>query len=134
MERKFLVISALSGSIAVAFGAMGAHLLKGKIDNYSLQVFETGVRYQMYHSLALLMVVLLMDKLKSKQLLFSGYAFIVGILLFSGSLYLLSLRSLIIGMENIVWIGAVTPLGGVAFIIGWIFLLISALKSKSTPN
>jgi uncharacterized membrane protein YgdD (TMEM256/DUF423 family) len=132
MQNRLIRIAAISGALAVALGAMGAHALKGKISPEMLQVFETGSRYQFYHSLALLAVALLMERNSSKFLRYSGGLFILGIVLFSGSLYFLSLQPLL-GMENMRWIGAITPLGGLCFIAGWLFLAIP-FSGKSSPQ
>lgn len=130
MNKKILLFAAVSGALAVMLGALGAHALKEWVDASQLQVFETAVRYQMYHSLGLLFVSLLAEKIPSKNILRTGYCFMAGIILFSGSLYFLSLRSLF-GIEGYGWIGAVTPLGGLSFIAGWLLIFFAALKSKS---
>jgi uncharacterized membrane protein YgdD (TMEM256/DUF423 family) len=97
----------------VAFGAFGAHALRDRLDAYSLGVYETAVQYQFYHSLALLVTALLLVQFPSSTLLKSSVLlFLLGILVFSGSLYILSFS----GMR---WLGAVTPLGGLAFIAAW---------------
>jgi uncharacterized membrane protein YgdD (TMEM256/DUF423 family) len=125
MTRIFIAIAAVLAGIAVAAGAFASHALKEKLTERALEIFETGARYQMYHALALLMVALLLSRAEAAQtpLIASGSAFIVGIALFSGSLYALSL-------SGIKWLGAITPLGGVAFIIGWGCLAIAALSFK----
>jgi uncharacterized membrane protein YgdD (TMEM256/DUF423 family) len=108
--------------LAVAFGAFGAHALKGRLDDYALGVFQTAVQYHFYHSLALLVVgVLALSQAHSGLLRSSGWLFMLGIILFSGSLYCLSLT-------GIKWLGAVTPLGGLAFIAGWACLAAAAWK------
>jgi len=110
------VISGVFGAafafLAVALGAFGAHGLEGRVSPNDLAVFETGARYQMYHALALLLLALLSPGLPEKLVRISGLAFILGILLFSGSLYLLVLT----GVRGL---GAVTPFGGVSFLVGW---------------
>mgnify|MGYP001128182833 FL=1 len=110
------VISGVFGAafafLAVALGAFGAHGLEGRVSPNDLAVFETGARYQMYHALALLLLALLSPGLPEKLARISGLAFILGILLFSGSLYLLVLT----GVRGL---GAVTPFGGVSFLVGW---------------
>lgn len=108
---------------------MGAHALKGKITVDQLQVFETAVRYQMYHTLAILALASQHDRLNEKSLTLASYLFVSGIILFSGSLYFLSTRTLF-NIENCSWIGIVTPFGGLALVSGWLFALISILKSK----
>jgi len=127
MQKFFLVVGALLAAFAVIFGAFGAHALKAKLEPSQLQVFETAVRYQMYHSLALILVGILFEKFNSTSTVYSGYLFMVGILFFSGSLYLLSMKNLL-GIESWNWLGPVTPLGGLSFIAGWIMLMFSFIK------
>ena len=126
VQKVFLLLAGLSGAMAVALGAMGAHWLKDKLNYWELQTFETGVRYQMYHTLALVGVVILMNYLPSKMLNWTGILFIVGIALFSGSLYLLAVKDLL-HMPSLSMLGPVTPLGGLAFIIGWIFITLAVI-------
>ena len=123
MERIFLFIGSILGGLAVAAGAFGAHALTGKVSDRAIEIFETGARYQMYHALALLLVALLLSNSEFSQaiVMIAGIAFIVGIAIFSGSLYALSLTGIKI-------LGAITPLGGVAFIAGWGCLAIAAFK------
>lgn len=125
MTQIFLTIGAIFAGLSVAAGAFGAHALREKISERMLEIFDTGARYQMYHALALLLIAILMIILKnsSNTLIISGWLFIIGIVIFSGSLYALSLT-------NIKVLGAITPIGGVALIAGWIFLAISALTNK----
>src|SRR5204863_827524 len=110
------ILGSAAAALAVMLGAFGAHALKEKLASDQLQVFETGVRYQMYHALALIFVAVLSDKINSSLLTVSGYLFLSGIVLFSGSLYLLSARNLL-GIENWKFLGPVTPLGGMCFIV-----------------
>src|SRR5688572_14092597 len=118
---KFIRIAAISGALAVMLGAFGAHSLKALLTPEQLQVFETGVRYQFYHTLALLFTGMFYTTQPSKALNMAGSSFLAGIICFSGSLYLLSTRSLL-GIENLSLLGPVTPLGGLLFIVGWVFL------------
>ena len=127
MQKLFLSAGAALAGVAVILGAFGAHALKEKIAADQLLVFETGVRYQMYHALALVAVGLLFDKFGSSMLSFSGYAFMFGILFFSCSLYLLSLRTML-GIESWKFLGPITPLGGLCFIAGWIGMVLSIVK------
>ena len=120
MAQTFLFIGSIAGALGVGLGAFGAHGLRGRLPPDMLAVFETGVRYEMYHALALLFVSTLMARLDGRLIHVAGWSFIVGIVLFSGSLYLLALTGVRI-------FGAVTPLGGVAFILGWACLAIAAL-------
>ncbi len=116
MARLFFALAALFAALAVAGGAFGAHALKGTLSESALASFETGVRYQMYHALALLVVAFLIGQYPdAKGLVTVGGCFIAGILLFCGSLYGLSLG-------GIKAFGPITPLGGVAFIVGWALL------------
>ena len=131
MYKGLLLFASLSGAICVALGAMGAHLLKEKISLESLQAYETAVRYQFFHTLAIFVVIFLHEKMNDKLLLLAGRLFIAGIFLFAGSLYFLSTRSLM-GMDDsqMRWVGAITPFGGLSFIIGWLLIFFSALKIK----
>jgi uncharacterized membrane protein YgdD (TMEM256/DUF423 family) len=120
MDRVFVTLGALSGCLAVAAGAFGAHALRDRLSADMLSVFQTGASYQMYHALALVAVGVLLGRFSiegSPWLTASGWLFVVGTLLFSGSLYSLSL-------SGITWLGAITPLGGVAFLLGWLALAI----------
>jgi len=108
---------------------MGAHALKSQLSSEQLVSYETGVKFQMYHAIALILIALLIDKLDNKSLRYSGYFFIAGVFLFSGSVYLLSLKN-VLGIENWTFLGPITPFGGVCFIIGWIFILLAAIKLK----
>ena len=113
MAQASLILGALGGLFAVAFGAFGAHALRARLDDYSLRIFETAVQYQFFHSLGLLAVGLLLLRFPDSALLrANGWLFLIGIGLFSGSLYVLSLSGLR-------WLGAITPLGGLAFVAGW---------------
>jgi len=120
MDRTFLLAGAVAGLIGVGFGAFGAHGLRGRLTPDMLAVFETGVRYQMYHALALLLTAALMPHMTGKAIVAAGWLFVAGIVLFSGSLYLLAVTGVTI-------LGAITPFGGVAFLAGWAALAIAAL-------
>jgi uncharacterized membrane protein YgdD (TMEM256/DUF423 family) len=126
--KKVLKLAAVLGAISVILGAFGAHKLKELINEQSLQNWETGIRYQFYHTFAILLSGLLFMKTDLKEFRFASMAFLIGIIMFSGSLYGLSLRSLI--AFNLMWLGPITPLGGVAFIIGWIYLFVGSSKIK----
>lgn len=130
MHKKFLVTAALLGALSVALGAFAAHGLKAVVSADVLQIFETAVKYQMYHSLALLAVGILLQQSAAKQLKWAGNLFIAGIILFSGSLYLLCYIKHI--ESSATWVGAITPLGGVCFIAGWIMLAAGAGRSSAT--
>ena len=122
MAKLFITLASLSGMFAVIFGAFGAHALKGKLDDQAIKIFETAVQYHFYHSFALLMVgVIALSQSQTVLLKSSGWLFVVGILVFSGSLYLLSLT-------GVRWLGAITPLGGFALIAGWACLAATSWK------
>lgn len=129
MQKKFLIISFFSGALSVMLGAFAAHGLKGQLSPENLQVFETGVRYQFYHNFALIAVALMADKFQSKLLSYAGHLFVWGILLFSGSLYFLAVKSLLT-IESLKWIGFITPFGGVCFITGWLLMFVAVFQSK----
>lgn len=122
MERIFFTIGALSAFISVGAGAFGAHGLKHKISTEMLNVFEIGVRYQMYHALALIAVAWALGKWPSSIVSAGGWLFLIGTLLFSGSLYQMSLT----GAK---WLGIITPIGGFCFLIGWLCLALGIWKS-----
>ena len=125
MTKIFLAIASIFGGLSVGTGAFASHALKDKLSERALEIFETAARYQMYHALALLLVALLINQTESSQpsLVIAGWAFIIGIVVFSGSLYALSLTDIKV-------LGAITPLGGLAFIIGWGTLAYSSLNFK----
>ena len=122
MAKLFITLASLSGMLAVICGAFGAHALKGKLDDQALKVFETAVQYHFYHTFALLVVgVIALSQPQTVLLKSSGWLFVIGILVFSGSLYLLSLT-------GVRWLGAITPLGGLALIAGWACLAATGWK------
>lgn len=125
MSRIFLAIASIFGALSVGAGAFATHALRERLSERSLEIFETAARYQMYHALALFLVALLISREETSQptLVAAGWAFIIGILFFSGSLYVLSLT-------NIKILGAIAPLGGAAFIAGWLALAIAAFSLK----
>ena len=131
-NKTNLVIAGISGAMCVALGAMGAHALKDKLPAENMQTFETAVKYQFYHTLALILIALLSEKNYSKFLKYSSTLFITGIILFSFSLYFLALRPLM-GIENeeMKWIGAITPFGGLSFIMAWLMLTFASLKQNN---
>jgi uncharacterized membrane protein YgdD (TMEM256/DUF423 family) len=125
MTKIFIAIAAILGGLAVAAGAFASHALRQQLSDRALEIFETGVRYQMYHALALLLVALLISRAEtsSSALIVAGFAFTLGIAIFSGSLYGLSL-------SGVKWLGAITPIGGVAFLVGWGSLALAATNLK----
>jgi len=122
--KKFIVTGALHGFLAVAFGACGAQALKEVLDDYGRGIWETAVQYQMFHATGLLVIGLLMSsKLlgEVKQLNLAGIFFNLGIVFFSGSLYILAISGIKV-------LGAITPIGGVLFLAGWVLIILTALK------
>ena len=130
MHKGYLVTAAFLGALSVALGAFGAHLLKNILSQQSLNIFETAVRYQFYHVFALALAAILYRTWPNKMLKNAGILFILGIVFFCGSLYLLTLLSFI-GTSNFKWIGAITPLGGASFIAGWLCIAIGILKGQN---
>jgi uncharacterized membrane protein YgdD (TMEM256/DUF423 family) len=118
MDRVFFALGAVSGFISVSAGAFGAHALRSRLTPEYLGVFETAARYQMYHALALLAVAWAITRGTGSTAQWAGWLFVIGTVLFSGSLYGLALT-------GIRWLGAITPLGGVAFLAGWLCLALS---------
>ncbi|MGB3613983.1 MAG: DUF423 domain-containing protein [Elainellaceae cyanobacterium] len=123
MAKLFLVVAAILGGLSVAGGAFASHALKAQLSDRALEIFETGAKYQMYHALALLFVGVLLRSEDNPWLSTAGIAFVVGVALFSGSLYGLSL-------SGIKTLGVITPLGGVAFLVGWGCLAVTAATLK----
>lgn len=128
MQRKILTTAAILGMLAIVLGAFGAHALKAVLPSEQLATFETGVRYQMYHALFLLLVGLLPSvSEKSKKTIF--WLCVIGVFFFSGSIYLLSTKS-ITGID-VNMIGIITPLGGLLLIVAWFWLFIDLMRKKS---
>ncbi len=129
MHKPFLKTASLLGALSIILGAFAAHTLKERMEPDVYTVFETAVRYQFYHVFALLAVGILYGNFPSAIMRWAGYLFIIGIILFSGSLYLLCYAkfSLVAGLN---WVGAITPIGGAAFIAGWIMLFLAIKKGK----
>ncbi|MDI3321808.1 DUF423 domain-containing protein [Pinibacter soli] len=127
MNRKILLTAAILGALSVALGAFGAHGLKQLVPPETVATFETGVRYQFYHTFALLFVGILFERFASKQLGLAASFFVTGIILFSGSLYLLTALKATntVGLSGI---GIVTPIGGVFLILGWLMLFFALRK------
>ncbi len=123
MPQLFMVAGSIFGGLSVAAGAFASHALKAQLSERAIEIFETAARYQMYHALALLFVgfSLTQTETSSLWLRVAGFAFIAGVLIFSGSLYTLSL-------SGIKWLGAITPIGGAAFLLGWGCLAVATWK------
>lgn len=123
MFKLFTAIGSINAMLAVLLGAFGAHSLRDRLSAEMLRIFETGVQYHFYHALGLLAIGLVAWHLPESGLLkWSGWLMLAGIVIFSGSLYLLS----ILGIR---WLGAITPIGGTAFIVAWVLLALAVLKS-----
>ncbi|OIK16055.1 hypothetical protein BIV60_06205 [Bacillus sp. MUM 116] len=120
--KAFIIVGAINAFLAVALGAFGAHGLKDKLDAHYLEIWKTGVTYQMFHAIGILVVGLLLAKVADSSLFtWSGWLMLIGIIFFSGSLYVLSVTK--IGI-----LGAITPIGGVCFLAAWILVVIGAVK------
>ena len=127
MHKGFLAVGALLGGVAVALGAFGAHGLKKIVPPETVNTFQTGVQYQMYHGLALIAVAIIFEKFPNKFVNWAAISFCIGIFLFSGSLYLLTFLKATnkVGLEGI---GIITPVGGVFFILGWLLFFLGVVK------
>lgn len=128
MKNKLVVWASIFGLTAVILGAFGAHSLKKIVTPDMLSVWQTGIQYQFYHTFALLFLSAL-SNIKPKYLKISFYGFVIGTVLFSGSLYLLALKDFF-GAPWLKYLGPVTPIGGLFFILGWLGILLGALKSN----
>jgi uncharacterized membrane protein YgdD (TMEM256/DUF423 family) len=133
MHKGFLIIASIFGVLSVALGAFGAHSLKQFVPADTVATFETGVRYQFYHTFALIGVAIMFQSFPGKWLVWSGWLFIMGIILFSGSLYALTLLKATntVGLRGI---GVITPIGGLLFIAGWICLLIAIISPNTSSK
>ena len=127
MHKGFLKTAAIFAALSVVLGAFAAHKLKDIISDHALATFETAGRYQFYHAFALFITAMLYKDFRFKTTTIAGWLFITGIILFSGSLYVLAFLQATV-MPGYRWVGAVTPLGGLAFIGGWLLLFISFFK------
>jgi uncharacterized membrane protein YgdD (TMEM256/DUF423 family) len=129
MYKPFLKTACLLGVLSVILGAFGAHTLKGHISDDAVNIFETAVRYQFYHVFALLAAGMLYQSFPTKYIKWAGTAFIMGMILFCGSLYFLTYikGGVIAGYD---WVGIITPFGGLAFINGWMFLFLGIQRGK----
>lgn len=119
--KLFILLGVINGFLAVALGAFGAHGLEGKLSEKMLGIWEKAVNYQMFHTMALLVTGLLMAKMTGGSVTWAGWMFLIGIILFSGSLYIYSITA-------VKTFAMITPIGGVAFLIGWILLGTAAVK------
>lgn len=121
MLKLFVFLGAINAFLTVALGAFGAHGLRGKLDEYYYSVFQTGVQYHMMHAIGLILIGILAQWLSPATMNTAGWIMLGGIILFSGSLYVLSVT----GMK---WLGAITPIGGVLFLVAWAFVAYAALR------
>lgn len=122
MHKRYLITAAILGAVSVILGAFGAHALKEILSTESFNIYEVAVRYQFYHVLALAITGILFGSYANKHIVHAGRLFIAGIILFSGSLYLL------VALPDLRWLGAITPLGGACFIGGWLLLAFGVAK------
>jgi uncharacterized membrane protein YgdD (TMEM256/DUF423 family) len=127
MNKSILLKGAILGAIAVILGALGAHALKNVLAPEQLLSFETGVKYQMYHALLLVILSLAIKPTSSKYLLTAVNLIFLGVILFSGSIYLLTIKN-ILGMEFLKFVGPITPIGGILMVAGWVLLIWEGLK------
>jgi uncharacterized membrane protein YgdD (TMEM256/DUF423 family) len=128
MNKRIIIAASIFGMIAVILGAFGAHTLKGRLSSSELEVWKTAVDYHFYHTFALLFLSTFSKK-NSRAINLSAWFFTIGIVLFSGSLYLISTKE-ILNISQISIIGPITPIGGLFFIMGWFSLLVATLKNK----
>lgn len=129
MHKNYLRIACFLGAFTVALGAFGAHALKALVDEHTLSVYDTAVRYQFFHVFALALSALIYQYHPNKLVKLSGTFFLLGILFFSGSLYLITFKA-VIGSDGFAWAGPITPIGGLFFIMGWVLLGIGSRKDK----
>ena len=124
MSKLFIIIGAINAMLVVILGAFGAHGLKAKLSFEMMAVYQTGVQYHFYHAIGLILIGVIAFHLPASAFLkWSGWIMLVGIILFSGSLYILALNKTL-------WLGVITPIGGIAFIVSWLLLVIAALDIK----
>lgn len=121
MERFWFVAGSVLAFLGVAAGAFGAHALRGRLSSDALDIYETAARYHLFHALALIVVAYGVNRWGGSIMVVAGWLFLIGVVLFCGSLYALA-------FSGIKWLGAITPIGGVAFLAGWVFLALAALK------
>lgn len=120
--KLFIIIGAINAFLSVALGAFGAHGLEGKVEPKYLEIWKTGVQYQMFHAMGMIAVGILMGQVQASSMLnWSGWMMLIGTVIFSGSLYALTLSGIKV-------LGAITPIGGVAFLVGWVLLIMAAMK------
>jgi uncharacterized membrane protein YgdD (TMEM256/DUF423 family) len=128
MKIRPTVWGSVMAGLGVVFGAFGAHALKESLEPEDLEVFKTGVQYQMFHALALIFTGMMLKSKPSKNLMNAALCFILGIFLFSGSLYLISIGK--VTNNNLTWLGPITPIGGISFIVGWVLVVYHQLSKR----
>lgn len=125
MNNKLISIGALLAMLAVAFGAFGAHALKAQLDSYYLEIYKTGVLYHLIHALGIMMTGIIAQLVpQNRKVITSGYLMLAGVVIFSGSLYLLAIT----GQR---WLGAITPIGGILFLMAWGLFALTTIKTKN---
>ncbi len=129
MKQLYILTGAAMAGLAVALGALGAHALAEKIEPQHLDTFKTGVLYHMYHAFAIIIVGILYRYRQTPHLKNAFIAFVLGIILFSGSLYLMTIGRLI--GKNFKWVGPITPVGGLGFMVGWVLVILAFYRKKS---
>jgi len=129
MNKNILIKAGILGMIAVVFGAFGAHALKQILTPEQLESFQTGIRYQLIHAVVLLFLFLIIEKHQSKQLRVASHLIFNGVILFSSSIYVLTLKNML-GIEILKFAGPITPIGGLLLILGWIFIVVGGVKLK----
>jgi len=130
MYKGYLQTAFILAAITVALGAFGAHGLEGKVTDKAVKIFETAVKYQLYHVLALALAGILYKDYPNKRIKNAGIFFLLGIVCFSGSLYVLTWATAIVS-PNFKWVGPITPVGGVFFMVGWVYLALGVNKKAS---
>lgn len=129
MDKSTLIKGAILGCLAVILGALGAHALKDLLTIDQLSSFETGVKYQMYHAILLVAIAFIGNKFSSKYISTALNLMFVGVILFSGSIYILTIKN-ILGLNYLKFAGPITPIGGVLLVIGWLLLIVEGLKKN----
>jgi len=131
MHKGFIRLAAFLGAASVILGAFAAHQLKAMVSDKAVGIFETAVRYQFYHVFALALAGILFKPFTNNWVKAAGYFFISGIILFSGSLYILTYKTALV-LPGLQWVGPITPIGGLLFILGWISLGVGIRREKNT--
>jgi len=129
MSKHYLSVACFIGAITVIMGAFGAHALRSLVDEHALSIYDTAVRYQFFHVFALALAAIIYKTNSNKWVRISGLFFLLGIFFFSGSLYLLTYKA-VIQSDGFAWVGPITPIGGLFFIVGWILLGIGSKNAS----